>query len=178
MTERKLTTRDLAETQDEDASASEETIQESSRQDAGRERSRGTVPLDERTTADAPSAREQAEVDDEANDPPAGQRNEPRSVAAEASSNEERDPLLPVEQTDRFTEQWQEIQVGFVDEPRESVAKADALVADLMQRLAATFSDEREGLEAQWDRGDDISTEDLRVALKRYRSFFDRLLSA
>ncbi|HSC51893.1 MAG TPA: hypothetical protein VLD16_16640 [Gaiellaceae bacterium] len=73
---------------------------------------------------------------------------------------------------------WQEIQTGFVDEPRESVAQADALVADLMQRLAASFSNAREGLEEQWDRGDDVSTEDLRVALKRYRAFFDRLLSA
>jgi len=47
-----------------------------------------------------------------------------------------------------------------------------------MQRLAATFSDERQQLEGQWDRGDDVSIEDLRVALTRYRSFFDRLLSA
>jgi hypothetical protein len=65
-----------------------------------------------------------------------------------------------------------------VDEPRDAVAEADALVADLMQRLAAGFSHERERLEGQWDRGDDVSTEDLRVALTRYRSFFDRLLSA
>jgi len=88
------------------------------------------------------------------------------------------DSLLPDEQTKRFTDRWQEIQTAFVDEPRESVANADALVADLMQRHAASFSGERERLEAQWDRGDDVSTEDLRVALKRYRSFFDRLLSA
>ena len=67
---------------------------------------------------------------------------------------------------------------GFVDEPRDSVAQADALVADLMQQLAASFSEERERLEKQWDSGDDVSTEDLRVALTRYRSFFDRLLSA
>ena len=72
----------------------------------------------------------------------------------------------------------QEIQAGFVDEPRNSVARADALVADLMQQLAAGFAEERERLEAQWDRGTDVSTEDLRVALTRYRSFFERLLSA
>jgi hypothetical protein len=87
-------------------------------------------------------------------------------------------PLLPADQTERFTGQWQEIQTRFVDEPRQSVEQADALVADLMQRLAASFSNEREHLEAQWDAQGNASTEDLRVALTRYRSFFERLLSA
>ncbi len=77
-----------------------------------------------------------------------------------------------------FRTQWESIQTGFVDEPRRAVEQADALVATLMQRLADTFSQERKSLESQWDRGDDVSTEDLRVALQRYRSFFDRLLSA
>jgi hypothetical protein len=90
----------------------------------------------------------------------------------------EDEPLLPEDQSERFTTRWGEIQASFVDQPRESVEQADALVADLMQRLAASFSNERERLEAQWDQGDDVSTEDLRVALTRYRSFFDRLLSA
>jgi len=96
--------------------------------------------------------------------------------AAEAQAGN--GPLLPADQTQRFSQVWQEIQASFVDEPRASVEKADALVADLMQRLAAGFSAEREKLEGQWDRGDDVSTEDLRVALTRYRSFFDRLLAA
>jgi len=86
--------------------------------------------------------------------------------------------LLPAQMSTRFREKWEEIQTGFVDEPRRSVEHADQLVADLMQRLAASFSDERSRLENQWDRGDDVSTEDLRVALTRYRSFFERLLSA
>jgi hypothetical protein len=86
--------------------------------------------------------------------------------------------LLPADETGGFTTRWTEIQASFVDEPRASVQQADALVADLMQRLAAGFSDERQRLEGQWDRGDDVSTEDLRVALMRYRSFFDRLLAA
>ena len=90
----------------------------------------------------------------------------------------DREPLLPADQGDRFTSRWQEIQASFVDRPREAVAEADSLVADLMQRLAAGFSDERERLEGQWDQGDDVSTEELRVALTRYRSFFERLLSA
>jgi hypothetical protein len=100
------------------------------------------------------------------------------SLSAEGAAGEEREPLLPNDQTDRYTTRWREIQSTFVDEPRRSVEQADALVADLMQRLAAGFSTERERLEGQWDSGDDVSTEDLRVALTRYRSFFDRLLSA
>lgn len=90
----------------------------------------------------------------------------------------DRRPLLDKPETESFTTRWREVQVDFVDRPRESVAQADALVADLMRRLAASFADERSRLEQQWDGGDDVSTEDLRVALTRYRSFFDRLLSA
>ena len=85
-----------------------------------------------------------------------------------ATADETREPLLPSDQSERFTTRWQEIQAGFVDEPQQSVEQADALVADLMQRLAAIFSQEREQLEAQWAQGDDVSTEDLRVALMRY----------
>ena len=75
-----------------------------------------------------------------------------------------------------FRSQWSKLQTGFVDEPRRTVEDADKLVASVMQRLAEGFANERSGLEKQWDRGDNVSTEDLRVALQRYRSFFDRLL--
>lgn len=77
----------------------------------------------------------------------------------------------------RYRLQWDEVQASFVDEPRSAVQQADSLVAQLMKELAQTFADERAGLESQWDRGADVSTEDLRIALQRYRSFFDRLLS-
>ncbi|MBD0328754.1 MAG: hypothetical protein ICV64_01420 [Thermoleophilia bacterium] len=87
-------------------------------------------------------------------------------------------PLLGGDDAARFRERWEAIQVGFVDEPRTSVEQADTLVAELMQRLAETFAEEREELEGQWSRGEDVSTEDLRIALQRYRSFFERLLSA
>ena len=96
---------------------------------------------------------------------------------SDRSVDDRREPLLPQDQAERYRNEWQQIQAGFVDEPRKSVEEADRLVADLMQRLAAVFSDERERLEKQWDSGDDVSTEDLRVGLTRYRSFFDRLLS-
>ena len=72
--------------------------------------------------------------------------------------------------------QWSNIQIGFVDEPRRTVEDADKLVAVVMQRLTKVFTDERSSLEKQWDRGDSVSTEDLRVRLQRYRSFLDRLL--
>ena len=88
------------------------------------------------------------------------------------------EPLVRPDQAEQYRSRWEEIQTSFVDEPRESVEEADRLVADLMQSLAASFSDARELLESQWDGGDDVSTEDLRVALTRYRTFFDRLLSA
>jgi hypothetical protein len=94
------------------------------------------------------------------------------------SGSEGEQSLLPSEQTDDFRRRWQDIQASFVDQPRQAVEQADVLVADLLQRLAAGFSDERQRLEGQWDRGSDVSTEELRVALTRYRSFFDRLLAA
>jgi hypothetical protein len=100
------------------------------------------------------------------------------SRTATAAAEEQRRPLLADEELDGFRVRWDAVQVGFVDEPRGSVQEADALVAELMQRLAQTFSDERTSLESQWEQGADVSTEDLRVALQRYRSFFDRLLRA
>jgi len=85
-------------------------------------------------------------------------------------------PLFSEPEMVDFRSQWSKVQTGFVDEPRRTVEDADKLVAALMQRLAEGFANERSGLEKQWDSGDNVSTEDLRVALQRYRSFFDRLL--
>ena len=87
------------------------------------------------------------------------------------------EPLFDERQGADFRSRWFDIQAGFVDEPRKSVEKADELVAAAIKRLAEIFADERKKLEAEWGSGDDVSTEDLRVALRRYRSFFDRLLS-
>ena len=86
-------------------------------------------------------------------------------------------PLFPSNELEDLRTRWKEIQTGFVDQPRRAVEQADGLVASAMKRLAEVFAQERSGLEQQWDRGDNVSTEDLRVALQRYRSFFDRLLS-
>lgn len=76
-----------------------------------------------------------------------------------------------------FNARWSEVQTGFVDEPRRAVQQADALVSDIIKRIADSFSGERAQLEQQWDRGGDVSTEELRQALQRYRTFFSRLLT-
>jgi hypothetical protein len=86
-------------------------------------------------------------------------------------------PLFAEHDAAELRRQWSDVQAGFVDEPRAAVKQADGLVADVMKRLAETFASERANLEHQWDRGDDVTTEDLRIALQRYRSFFDRLLA-
>jgi hypothetical protein len=94
-----------------------------------------------------------------------------------AEENIDSTPLFPSNELEDLRTRWKDIQTGFVDEPRKAVEQADGLVASAMKRLAEVFAQERSGLEQQWDRGDNVSTEDLRVALQRYRSFFDRLLS-
>ena len=86
-------------------------------------------------------------------------------------------PLFAKDEAAELRGKWDGIQAGFVDEPRRAVEEADNLVAAAMTRLAEIFATERKELEAQWDRGDDVTTEDLRLALRRYRSFFSRLLS-
>ncbi len=85
--------------------------------------------------------------------------------------------LLVSDEAQKFRNRWSSIQGDFVDEPRRAVEEADTLVAELMKRLAEVFADERSRLEGQWGRGDNVSTEDLRMTLQRYRSFFNRLLS-
>jgi hypothetical protein len=114
----------------------------------------------------------------------AGRRDEKDAAQAARQEVDRRDegdigaePLFPPQETQQLRDRWHSIQAGFVDEPRKAVEDADSLVAATMKRLAEIFASERDRLESQWDRGDDVSTEDLRVALRRYRSFFDRLLS-
>ena len=103
---------------------------------------------------------------------------EEHSVAADRMHEYESEPLFASGDTAGFNERWLEIQAAFVDEPRRAVNEADRLIAEVIQRVARTFADELASLEAQWDRDEDVSTEDLRLALQRYRSLLDRLLSA
>ena len=84
--------------------------------------------------------------------------------------------LMANENEEEFRSRWTTIQTGFVDEPSRAVKEADGLVAEVMTRLAEVFARERSKLEEQWARKEEVSTEDLRLLLQRYRSFFDRLL--
>lgn len=101
----------------------------------------------------------------------------PEEAAAREESAEVASLLPQADEAD-LRARWEEIQTRFVDDPRQAVEDADALVAGVMKRMAEGFAQAREQLEGQWSRGEDVGTEDLRVALQRYRSFFQRLLSA
>lgn len=90
---------------------------------------------------------------------------------------EQSTPLFSADEAQGFRSRWDAVQTEFVDEPRKSVQEADHLVESVIQRLSQVFTDERGKLETQWESGDNVSTEDLRLALQRYRSFFTRLLS-
>ena len=87
------------------------------------------------------------------------------------------EPLFAEGVDQDFRNRWRDIQTGFVDEPRSAVEQADQLVAQLMQKLAQSFSEQRSALEKQWEASEKVSTEELRVGFTRYRSFFERLLS-
>ena len=97
----------------------------------------------------------------------------PMTVAKEMGAT----PLFGSDEAQGFQTRWSAIQTGFVDEPRKAVAEADALVSEVIKRLTDVFAHERTEIDKQWERGDQITTEDLRVALQRYRSFFGRLLT-
>jgi hypothetical protein len=85
--------------------------------------------------------------------------------------------LFPNDELVGYRTRWDAIQTGFVDQPRAAVEQADALVSQVMTRLTEVFTRERSTLEGQWTNGNNVSTENLRIALTRYRSFFHRLLS-
>ena len=98
---------------------------------------------------------------------------EPSAVETTAGDS----PLFTPDDAADYQAEWRALQADFVDDPREAVQRADELVAQVMQSLATTFNQHKHALEEQWQRGDEVQTEELRQALKRYRSFFDRLLS-
>ena len=188
MTDHQLSTRDLAQSDSDETDSSLENqpptddttgLRATSDRNSGVESAGSDVSLTRDPTADHTRAADtETEPAADTGDGPLGSARGDTRAQETKSAGSEHEPLFPNDQSERFTSRWQEIQTSFVDQPRDAVAEADSLVADLMQRLAASFSQERERLEAQWDQGDDVSTEDLRVALTRYRSFFDRLLSA
>ncbi|MDT5130621.1 MAG: hypothetical protein QOH54_6265 [Mycobacterium sp.] len=114
---------------------------------------------------------------------PSATRSEPSATRTEATvttepteSSTERE-LFADDELAGMRARWDNVQAGFVDDPRECVQKADSLVSDVVERLTTGFTQARSRLEEQWARGEEASTEDLRVALKRYREFFERLLA-
>jgi len=133
------------------------------------------------TTADvAAAARRQTERDTGTatiDDQNAAVSNDTRSGNGEQQPNEGFAPLFEDASLSEFQSRWSSVQTGFVDDPRAAVEQADQLVAAVMKQLAEVFANERANLEAEWSEGQDVSTEDLRLAFRRYRSFFDRLLS-
>jgi hypothetical protein len=128
---------------------------------------------------DEPVAANERTGERAAEETPETHEDRPASTDEMASGRRhEPDALLPADVNRDFQGRWENLQTAFVDEPRQTVEQADQLVAEVMQRLAEGFAAERERLEQQWGRGEDISTEDLRITLQRYRAFFQRLLSA
>ena len=107
-------------------------------------------------------------------------REERRAVEAAPADRIEQarpSPLFQDQDLAGYRTRWSGIQTGFVDEPRKAVEEADALVSELMTRLTQGFADERRRLEERWGKAENVSTEDLRQAMHRYRSFFERLLT-
>jgi hypothetical protein len=135
---------------------------------------RGTNDTEPLEIAGFATAR-QMPISDQDIDPVGGGVNYPPAI--DSQPEEASAPLFEQSALQDFRSRWGEIQAGFVDNPGGAVKNADELVAEVMKRLAEGFADERANLEQEWATRNDVSTEDLRVAIRRYRSFFDRLLS-
>lgn len=142
-------------------------------QDAENQRSSAQVRRHEAETEEPPVPRSDPSTDA----PGVDRKDDYTRPHREASDQSSPSPLFPAGESDEFRSKWMEIQTRFVDEPRQSVEEADALVKDVSDRLVSVFARNRDELERQWSEGDDVSTEDLRQMLRRYRSFFERLLS-
>jgi hypothetical protein len=99
------------------------------------------------------------------------------TASAEASATSDDRDLFADNELAGLRARWDNVQAGFVDDPKDCVQRADGLVSDVVEQLTMGFSQARSRLEEQWARGEEASTEDLRIALKRYREFFERLLA-
>jgi hypothetical protein len=128
------------------------------------------------TTADFAAAADKPEAQRQAPQPVEDQPAEKRPQAM-GERDEQLAALFPADVAGNFRSRWDAVQIGFVDDPKQAVRQADELVAQVMKSLAETFSGERARFEQQMGQADSASTETMRVALRRYRSFFQRLLS-
>jgi signal recognition particle GTPase len=132
------------------------------------------------TTDQQEQERQQKQTEQQEQTGQTGQTEHEEQAQQETRRDEEQDgqdeALFADDEAQGLRSKWEDVQRGFVDEPREAVQKADDLVSDLVERLTKGFAETRSGLEEQWNKGEEASTEDLRVALTRYRAFFQRLL--
>jgi len=132
------------------------------------------------TTDQQEQERQQKQTEQQEQTGQTGQTEHEEQAQQETRRDEEQDgqdeALFADDEAQGLRSRWEDVQRGFVDEPREAVQKADGLVSDLVERLTKGFAETRSGLEEQWNKGEEASTEDLRVALTRYRAFFQRLL--
>jgi hypothetical protein len=95
----------------------------------------------------------------------------------EVAGTDSEEQILPVERRDDLRRAWLEVQSSFIDEPQDAVRRADGLVDELLQSVSERFGEARRALEGEWQRGDGVNTESLRLAFRRYRALFDRLLA-
>jgi hypothetical protein len=123
------------------------------------------------STADLASASASGTEDSRADTPADDRPDRPRAD----DTGEEAPALIDEEKITGFRDRWQNVQTGFVDDPKQAVRQADELVAAVISALATTFAEHKSELEGQWQQGEP-ATEELRIALRRYRSFFDQLL--
>jgi hypothetical protein len=144
---------------------------EQTRYDADQYDNTGQYETADRTETQAHAVPQQ----DRQEQQPARAEQQPERQSTPMRSDDE--PLFAPDEADEYRNGWRALQSDFVDDPRDAVRRADELVAQVVQSLATTFADHKRSLEGQWQQGEQVDTEELRNALRRYRAFFDRLLS-
>jgi hypothetical protein len=152
----------------DDESPADENRADESRADGGDH----TLSTADLASASAQPAGSHADTDTDTDTDTDADRN---TRPADSGGDIEAPPLIDEEKITGFRDRWQNVQTGFVDDPKQAVHQADELVAAVISALATTFAEHKSELEGQWRQGEP-ATEELRIALRRYRSFFDQLL--
>jgi hypothetical protein len=136
------------------------------------------APSSSTMRSDSPPMPDEPEIIDDESATARAEQTRAGNEAMEAGAEPSDDQLLFADDNlSALRSHWDDVQAAFVDDPTECVQKADALVAEVVEQLTARFAAARSRLEAQWAEGGEASTEDLRLALRRYREFFQRLLA-
>jgi hypothetical protein len=148
--------------------------------DDGAQRARATAPVNEEPleeeTIDEPMDEQEEPVIEEVIAEEVTLRQMP-GARSQAGEEDDGVPFWGNGQVDDLRSQWTDIQTGFVDDPRKAVQQADQLLETTLHSLTDNFNNRRSALQRDWERNKDLSTEDLRVAMKRYRSFLEGLLT-